>query len=160
MTSSRVRNIIDHAKKFGFLDDSIVTRGQQKCSALEDANSSPASENSLTYPAVSVHDYGPFGSQMRKNLLDLWWKYSVTLQENIFPLCVADSELSTSSTNNQLRLPYRDRAVQNYRTFAKHLSSDEVGIAQTTVLPASMNTVPGPFFLIRYKYRFLYTVSG
>lgn len=74
------------------------------------------------------------------------------MQENIFPLCVADSELSTSSTNNQLRLPYRDRAVQNYRTFAKHLSSDEVGIAQTTVLPASMNTVPGPFFLIRPQH--------
>jgi len=68
MTSSRVRNIIDHARKFGFLDDSIVTRGQQKCSVL-DANSSPTSENSLTDPAVSVHDYGPFGSQMRKKFI-------------------------------------------------------------------------------------------
>ena len=152
MTSSRVRNIIDHARKFGFLDDSIVTRGQQRRSVLEDANSS---ENSLTDPSFSVRDYGPFGSQMRKNLLDLWWKYSVTLQENIFPLCAADSELLASSTNNQLKSPYRDRAVQNYRTFAKHLSSDEVGIAQGTVLPAGMNAVAGPFFLIRYKSRFM-----
>ena len=124
MASSRIHKIIEHAKKFGFLNSDLKR---------------------------SVNDYGPFGSQMRKNLLDVWWKYSVTLQDNIFPLYVADIDrASTIDVNGQSNLPFRNRAENNYESFAKNISSSEIGIAQITSLPAVDNTAPYSSLFMRY----------
>ena len=153
MASSRIQKIIEHAKKFGFLNNSLTARVHKKCLAIEDASAVPISEESSDDLKITVNDYGPFGSQMRKNVLDVWWKYSVTLQDNIFPLYVpCIDQASTVKVNGQSSLPYRIRAENNYESFAKHLSNSEVGIAQIMALPFVNNTTPNSFLLMRYDF--------
>ncbi len=53
--------IISHAKEYGFVF--------------------PSSE---IYDGLSaVYDYGPYGSELKKNIRDYWWKSMTQLQENI-----------------------------------------------------------------------------
>jgi len=58
---NRFQAIIGHAKEYGFVF--------------------PSSE---IYDGLSaVYDYGPYGSELKKNIRDYWWKSMVQLQENI-----------------------------------------------------------------------------
>ena len=53
--------IISHAKEYGFVF--------------------PSSE---IYDGLSaVYDYGPYGSELKKNIRDYWWKSMTQLHENI-----------------------------------------------------------------------------
>src|SRR5215204_5601718 len=59
--TSRFQAIISHCKEYGFIF--------------------PSSE---IYDGLSaVYDYGQFGSELKKNIKDLWWKSMTQLQENI-----------------------------------------------------------------------------
>ncbi len=63
MTTSETtfQQIISHAKEYGFVF--------------------PSSE---IYDGLSaVYDYGPYGSELKKNIRDYWWKSMTQLQENI-----------------------------------------------------------------------------
>src|SRR6476659_5519664 len=58
---NRFQTIISHAKEYGFVF--------------------PSSE---IYDGLSaVYDYGPYGSELKKNIRDYWWKSMTQLQENI-----------------------------------------------------------------------------
>ncbi len=58
---NRFQAIIGHAKEYGFVF--------------------PSSE---IYDGLSaVYDYGPYGSELKKNIRDYWWKSMVQLHENI-----------------------------------------------------------------------------
>src|ERR1700760_4828097 len=58
---NKLQNIIGHAKEYGFIF--------------------PSSE---IYDGLSaVYDYGPFGSELKKNIKDYWWKSMTQLRENI-----------------------------------------------------------------------------
>jgi len=58
---NRFQAIIAHAKEYGFVF--------------------PSSE---IYDGLSaVYDYGPYGSELKKNIRDYWWKSMTQLQENI-----------------------------------------------------------------------------
>src|SRR4029079_14012127 len=58
---NRFQAIIAHAKEYGFVF--------------------PSSE---IYDVLSaVYDYGPYGSELKKNIRDYWWKSMTQLQENI-----------------------------------------------------------------------------
>jgi glycyl-tRNA synthetase len=58
---NRFQAIISHAKEYGFVF--------------------PSSE---IYDGLSaVYDYGPYGSELKKNIRDYWWKSMTQLQENI-----------------------------------------------------------------------------
>ena len=151
MTSSRVQKIIQHARRFGFLNDSLATGAYHVCTVVGDRTSNAADGVASCDSTVAVTDYGPFGSQMRKNIFDSWWKYSVTLHDNIFPLVVADRGwMSDTNSNGQTISPYRIRAEDNYQSISKHLSNDEVGIAQIMNLPADISTMPNPSLLVRW----------
>ena len=63
MTTSETtfQQIISHAKEYGFVF--------------------PSSE---IYDGLSaVYDYGPNGSELKKNIRDYWWKSMTQLQDNI-----------------------------------------------------------------------------
>src|SRR5438067_9406711 len=63
MTSNenRFQQIISHAKEYGFVF--------------------PSSE---IYDGLSaVYDYGPYGSELKKNIRDYWWKSMTQMHENI-----------------------------------------------------------------------------
>ena len=63
MTSNdnRFQEIISHAKEYGFVFQS-----------------------SEIYDGLSaVYDYGPYGSELKKNIRDYWWKSMTQMQENI-----------------------------------------------------------------------------
>ncbi|HRI21050.1 MAG TPA: glycine--tRNA ligase, partial [Panacibacter sp.] len=58
---NRFQAIIAHAKEYGFVF--------------------PSSE---IYDGLSaVYDYGPYGSELKKNIRDYWWKSMVQLNDNI-----------------------------------------------------------------------------
>ncbi len=58
---NRFQAVISHAKEYGFVFQS-----------------------SEIYEGLSaVYDYGPYGSELKKNLRDYWWKSMVQMQENI-----------------------------------------------------------------------------
>src|SRR4030095_334273 len=58
---NRFQAIISHAKEYGFVF--------------------PSSE---IYDGLSaVYDYGPYGSELKKNIRDHWWKSMTQLHENI-----------------------------------------------------------------------------
>ncbi|MCW3087894.1 MAG: glycyl-tRNA synthetase, partial [Sediminibacterium sp.] len=58
---NRLQAIISHAKEYGFVF--------------------PSSE---IYDGLSaVYDYGPYGSELKKNIRDYWWKSMTQLHENI-----------------------------------------------------------------------------
>ncbi len=58
---NKFQQIISHAKEYGFVF--------------------PSSE---IYDGLSaVYDYGPYGSELKKNLRDYWWKSMTQMQENI-----------------------------------------------------------------------------
>ena len=60
-SENRFQAIIAHAKEYGFVF--------------------PSSE---IYDGLSaVYDYGPYGSELKKNIRDYWWKSMTQLQENI-----------------------------------------------------------------------------
>src|SRR6187455_3298596 len=59
--SNRFQAIISHAKEYGFVF--------------------PSSE---IYDGLSaVYDYGPWGSELKKNIRDYWWKNMTQMHENI-----------------------------------------------------------------------------
>src|SRR5579885_2481966 len=59
--SNRFQSIISHCKEYGFIF--------------------PSSE---IYDGLSaVYDYGQYGSELKKNIRDHWWKSMTQLQENI-----------------------------------------------------------------------------
>lgn len=63
MTTSenRFQQIISHAKEYGFVFQS-----------------------SEIYDGLSaVYDYGPYGSELKKNIRDYWWKWMTQMHENI-----------------------------------------------------------------------------
>lgn len=61
LQDNRFQAIIGHAKEYGFVF--------------------PSSE---IYDGLSaVYDYGPYGSELKKNIRDYWWKSMVQLNENI-----------------------------------------------------------------------------
>jgi glycyl-tRNA synthetase len=58
---NKFQQIISHAKEYGFVF--------------------PSSE---IYDGLSaVYDYGPYGSELKKNLRDYWWKSMTQMHENI-----------------------------------------------------------------------------
>src|SRR3954451_15959211 len=58
---NKFQEIISHAKEYGFVF--------------------PSSE---IYDGLSaVYDYGPYGSELKKNISDYWWKSMTQLHENI-----------------------------------------------------------------------------
>src|ERR1700750_3090744 len=58
---NRFQAIISHAKEYGFVF--------------------PSSE---IYDGLSaVYDYGPYGSELKKNIRDYWWKSMTQMNENI-----------------------------------------------------------------------------
>src|SRR3954451_10339663 len=58
---NKFQQIISHAKEYGFVF--------------------PSSE---IYDGLSaVYDYGPYGSELKKNIRDYWWKSMVQMHENI-----------------------------------------------------------------------------
>src|SRR3954470_22953934 len=58
---NRFQTIISHAKEYGFVF--------------------PSSE---IYDGLSaVYDYGPYGSELKKNIKDYWWKSMTQMHENI-----------------------------------------------------------------------------
>src|SRR3954463_7143565 len=58
---NKFQEIISHAKEYGFVF--------------------PSSE---IYDGLSaVYDYGPYGSELKKNIRDYWWKSMTQLNENI-----------------------------------------------------------------------------
>jgi glycyl-tRNA synthetase len=60
-TDNRFQAIISHAKEYGFVFQS-----------------------SEIYDGLSaVYDYGPYGSELKKNIRDYWWKSMTQLHENI-----------------------------------------------------------------------------
>lgn len=64
---NKFQTIISHAKEYGFVF--------------------PSSE---IYDGLSaVYDYGPYGSELKKNLRDYWWKSMTQLQDNIVGLDAA-----------------------------------------------------------------------
>jgi glycyl-tRNA synthetase len=61
------QSIISHAKEYGFVF--------------------PSSE---IYDGLSaVYDYGPYGSELKKNIRDYWWKSMTQMHENIVGLDAA-----------------------------------------------------------------------
>ncbi|HRP55769.1 MAG TPA: glycine--tRNA ligase, partial [Agriterribacter sp.] len=59
--NNRFQAVIAHAKEYGFVF--------------------PSSE---IYDGLSaVYDYGPWGSELKKNIRDYWWKSMTQLHENI-----------------------------------------------------------------------------
>ena len=144
--TSRIRKIIEHTTRFGFINESLGARAHQKCFVVD---SPIQSAGQPSMPQSSTYEYGPFGSQMRKNILDLWWKHSVTLQDNVFPLAVANDS-GTFKEDQQEKLHSSIRAAKSYDKFVKYLLNDEIGIAQITVVPALLSDFPSSSFLIRY----------
>jgi len=66
-SDNRFQAIISHAKEYGFVFQS-----------------------SEIYDGLSaVYDYGPYGSELKKNIRDYWWKSMTQLQENIVGLDAA-----------------------------------------------------------------------
>ncbi|MFM9816001.1 glycine--tRNA ligase, partial [Streptomyces scabiei] len=60
-TDNRFQAIISHAKEYGFVF--------------------PSSE---IYDGLSaVYDYGPYGSELKKNIRDYWWKSMTQMHDNI-----------------------------------------------------------------------------
>jgi glycyl-tRNA synthetase len=58
---NRLQTIISHAKEYGFVF--------------------PSSE---IYDGLSaVYDYGPYGSELKKNIRDYWWKCMTQMREDI-----------------------------------------------------------------------------
>src|SRR5215471_15467663 len=58
---NRFQNIISHAKEYGFVFQS-----------------------SEIYDGLSaVYDYGPYGSELKKNIRDYWWKSMTQMREDI-----------------------------------------------------------------------------
>src|SRR6476659_8965665 len=58
---NRFQTIISHAKEYGFVFQS-----------------------SEIYDGLSaVYDYGPYGSELKKNIRDYWWKSMTQMQDNI-----------------------------------------------------------------------------
>src|ERR671926_166244 len=58
---NKFQDIISHAKEYGFVF--------------------PSSE---IYDGLSaVYDYGPYGSELKKNIRDYWWKSMTQMHENI-----------------------------------------------------------------------------
>src|ERR1700758_22767 len=64
---NRFQTIISHAKEYGFVF--------------------PSSE---IYDGLSaVYDYGPYGSELKKNIRDYWWKSMTQMHENILGIDAA-----------------------------------------------------------------------
>ena len=135
--SARFSKLVSHSKKYGFFTKKTIPKSNLE-SNLAAAND--VEERSSDGPRQFLTEYGPFGSLMRANLLEQWWKNTITLQDRIFPLSVVDA-LCDSETNSSrnFNLP-RLRALQNYRDFTRNtLLDDEIGIAQLTTLPFDWN---------------------
>lgn len=142
MLSSKIGKLIEHVHRFGFIAESASFRVDQKGSA--DCLASCHSSEAIKY--APAQDYGPFGSQMRKNIVDLWWKHSVTLQDRIFPLCVTDDNMTTFTSQSAIS---RTRAELSYQSFAKNLSCDELGIAQIFAMISGQGYLPNSSPLVR-----------
>lgn len=135
MSLSKIRKLVEHAQRFGFFAESLAEKARKKYDdgASEKRFADPNSgRSSLLDTYLPVQSYGPLGSQMRRNILDSWWKHSVTLQDNVFPLFVADDNDYTTTSLQRSLLSIKPRADSCYEGFAKILSSDEIGIAQVT----------------------------
>ncbi|WP_207495958.1 glycine--tRNA ligase [Aridibaculum aurantiacum] len=66
-TENKFQEIISHAKEYGFVFQS-----------------------SEIYDGLSaVYDYGPYGSELKKNIRDYWWKSMTQMHENIVGLDAA-----------------------------------------------------------------------
>eukprot|EP00112_Aurelia_sp_Birch-Aquarium-sp1_P024355 Seg7670.1 transcript_id=Seg7670.1/GoldUCD/mRNA.D3Y31 product="DNA polymerase subunit gamma-2 mitochondrial" protein_id=Seg7670.1/GoldUCD/D3Y31 len=122
--SLRLSKIIAHTKRFGFIKEITATQGNPtaELNAAKDENPRPG----------KGYDYGPFGALLRRNLVEQWWKHSVTLQDDVFSLSVMDGK--EVDPRSKKFLP-RENALQNFKTFSEIVSQKEIGIAQITNLP-------------------------
>ena len=132
MTTSEntFQQIISHAKEYGFVF--------------------PSSE---IYDGLSaVYDYGPYGSELKKNIRDYWWKSMTQLQENIVGIDAAifmhPTTWKASGHVDNFSDPMIDNRDSNKRyrvdhlieTFADRLKEENKATAADTLL-AAMDTL-------------------
>ena len=128
MTTSEntFQQIISHAKEYGFVF--------------------PSSE---IYDGLSaVYDYGPYGSELKKNIRDYWWKSMTQLQENIVGIDAAifmhPTTWKASGHVDNFSDPMIDNRDSNKRyrvdhlieTFADRLKEENKATAAETLLTA------------------------
>ena len=133
MTTSEntFQQIISHAKEYGFVF--------------------PSSE---IYDGLSaVYDYGPNGSELKKNIRDYWWKSMTQLQENIVGIDAAifmhpttwkasghvdnfsDPMIDNRDSNKRYRV---DHLIEN---FVDTLPKDDLSQAKAVVIITRMNSM-------------------
>ena len=132
MTTSEntFQQIISHAKEYGFVF--------------------PSSE---IYDGLSaVYDYGPYGSELKKNIRDYWWKSMTQLQENIVGIDAAifmhPTTWKASGHVDNFSDPMIDNRDSNKRyrvdhlieTYADRLKEENKATAADTLL-AAMDTL-------------------
>ena len=120
--NNRFQAVIAHAKEYGFVF--------------------PSSE---IYDGLSaVYDYGPWGSELKKNIRDYWWKSMTQLHENIVGIDAAifmhpttwkasghvDNFSDPMIDNKDSKKRYRvDHLIEAH---AETLSKEEAELSKTT----------------------------
>ena len=123
--SLRLSKIVAHTSRFGFIKEITATKGTPAAAELIDTSKDEAPKLGKGYK------YGPFGSLLRRSLIEQWWKHSVTLQNDVFALSVVD----TNETDPRSKKVFpRENALQSFKTFSEVVSKKEIGIAQITNL--------------------------
>ncbi len=143
--SSSVQKLAYHVIKYGFLSHKV-------CGNVEKLQAVSGQKQSNRSKDVSEYNcgYGPYGSLMRKNIIEQWWNSTITLHDRIFPLAmIADGPSQALTDFHQTNFFHnhlstsRQRAFDNYENYANSVFDEEIGIAQESVLPAnSTKTIP------------------
>src|SRR6187401_3083321 len=113
--TNRFQAIISHCKEYGFIF--------------------PSSE---IYDGLSaVYDYGQYGSEIKKNIRDYWWRSMVQLHENIVGI---DSSIFMHPTTCKasghvyaFNDPMRDKRESNKRYRADNLIEDDIAKVEAKV---------------------------
>ena len=122
--SRRLSKIVAHTSRFGFIKEITPMQGTSG-KELIDISKDEAPKLGKGYK------YGPFGALLRRNLIEQWWKHSLTLQDDVFALSVVDEHKTDPKSKKFFP---RANALQSFKTFSEIVSKKEIGIAQITNL--------------------------
>ena len=155
MKSYRLQKLVEHCRRFGFVTEKFKTSESayfpESISSEKDTHNRLKNSTDVDVKTVT-YEYGSFGSLMRRNVIDQWWKHSVTFQDRVFPLFFLgrnDLDIENAVARHYAFIP-RIKAQENYEKLTKEVLCKELGVAQVATQPSCNNT---DSFIARYLFK-------
>ena len=133
--SSKFGRLVDLCRRIGFVTEKTIT-DRNVLRRLQDQV-----ERKYCY------DYGPYGSQLRRNIIQEWWRSVLLFQDNVVSIKYDGPLLSVTEDGEQKLFCSRQNAVNYVQQYGLRWNK-EIGIAQSSELLTAERF--SSIFLFRY----------